>query len=85
MTDPHDMVQTITGPESFAAFVDALRKAIKHNAEHSGPFNAENFDIDDFLEAMQSWSSTQDAEDRIAEMNPWAAAARLLVAGHYHE
>jgi hypothetical protein len=79
------MIDRVTGPESFAAFIEALRATIKHNAENSGPFNAENFDIDDVLEAMQSWSSTQVNHDRIAEMNPWAAAARLLVVGHYYE
>ena len=85
MTDARDLAEAVDGPDRFARFVQTLRAEVRHNAEHSGPFNAENFDIDDFLEAMQSWSSTQVPEDRIAAMNPWAAAARLLLVGHYYE
>ena len=85
MTDPRELIDGVTGPESFASFVEALRANIVHNAQHSGPFNAENFDIDDFLEAMQAWSSTQLHEDQVIAMNPWAAVARLLVVGHYYE
>ena len=85
MPDPHELVDGVTGPESFAAFVATLRETVRYNAEHNVPFNAENFDIDDFLEAMQTWSSTQIAKDRVSGMNPWAAVARLLLVGHYYE
>ena len=85
MTDVHDLAEKVTGPESFAAFIDTLRQTIRHNAEHSGPFNAEHYDLDGVLEAMPGWSTTQVERDDLGQMNPWAAVAHMLVVGHYHE
>lgn len=85
MTDARAVAEAVTGPESFIAFVAALRAEVLHNAEHSGPFPVENYNFDDALESMQLWASTQVPNDRVAGMNPWAAAARLLLVGHYHE
>ncbi|MEM7424128.1 MAG: hypothetical protein AAF334_10415 [Pseudomonadota bacterium] len=85
MTDLHDMAANVTGPENFAVFIATLRKTIRYNAEHSGPFESENYDLDGVLEAMQGWSTTQIDRDELGQMSPWAAVAHMLVVGHYYE
>ena len=85
MSKLYDQVTGVSDAETFAAFVRELRAEVLHNAQHSGPFLSENYDIDDYLEAMQAWSSTDIARTEIARLNPWASAARLLLVGHYYE
>ena len=58
MSKLYDQVTGVSDAETFAAFVRKLRAEVLHNAQHSGPFLSENYDIDDYLEATQAWSST---------------------------
>ncbi len=85
MSKLYDDIDRVTDARSFAAFAARLRLEVASNAERTGPFPCENYDIDSFLEAMQEWASTGTAAREIPASNPWRAAARFLLVGHYYE
>ncbi|MEM0988811.1 MAG: hypothetical protein AAGK00_08005 [Pseudomonadota bacterium] len=83
MTDIHAAVAQVSDAESFGFFVRALRRQVDQNAQ-AGPFQAENFDLGSVLVSLDQWRETPSAA-QIDRMNPWAAAAKILLVGHYHE
>ena len=85
MTGARAMLKDVRDPVSFAAFTARLKAEVHENAAQSGPFDAENFDLDRFLTSVQQWASLHEIRDTIVTDNPWRAAARVLLAGHYHE
>ena len=85
MTDARAMLPGVEDATSFAAFAARLKVEVHENAAASGPFDAENFDLDRFLTSVQQWASLHEMRDTIVTDNPWRAAARVLLAGHYHE
>ena len=85
MSELYSQLQHVCDPKSFARFAAALRQEVHENAEKSGPFQAESYDLGSALEAVEHWSSTQEKVDTIITDNPWRAAARILLIGHYYE
>lgn len=84
MSDLYTAVAHIHDAHSFRIFVARLRAEAEENAETNGPFPTENYNIGDILDSVSGWSTTDEAR-QIDTANPWAAAARILLAGHYHE
>lgn len=83
MSDFHEAAQRVTDAESFGFFVRALHRQVAQNAQ-SGPFQAENFDLGAVLETLAQWTDTPAAAE-VDQMNPWAAAAKILTVGHFHD
>ncbi|MEM7742357.1 MAG: hypothetical protein AAF409_01495 [Pseudomonadota bacterium] len=83
MSDLYAAAQTVDDAQSFGFFVRALRRQVDQNAQ-SGPFQAENFDLGSVLDTLSDWTETPGAQ-KINAMNPWAAAAHVLLIGHGHE
>ena len=85
MTDLYAAAALVRDGPGLSAFARALLAEVHENARDGRPFASENFDLGSCLESIAEWSETELADRELAGANPFAAAARVLLVGHYHE
>lgn len=83
MTDLSQALLAVEDPPSFAAFVAALQADLAGDLGDTDAPGHRTYA--DALTAMIAWARTPAGRSALNDTDPWQAAAKLLVAGAFHD
>ncbi len=96
-TDPHDLLEAVSGPDTFLEFVRALvadreDAAEAEAANPSSPYGPdeggwENVQIESFLKSAVAWAEASHfgTKQGVPKDNPWRQFATFLYCGKIYE